>query len=472
MKNFIILVLCFISFQSLSAQKELFETEMEILLKDPFFKFSQIAVEVYDLTSGNVIYRKNEKMLLNPASNMKILTSAAALKFLGGGYQFETKLFYSGEIKDSVLHGDIYIAGGCDPDFTYYDLDTLLNSLIQNRIKEIRGNLYGDVSMLDSLFWGSGWMWDDDLGTDFPYLTPLILNDASVRIIVSPGDSGKPANVDVFPKSEMLSASNNTNTIDVDSGRISVTRNWIERKNDISILGNVFIQAEPDTFGINIFKPELHFLYTAKELISQKNINFTGSIGLHNLDSNSTLLAKIARSYGEVIINLNKQSDNLSAEMALRALGSLTSFRSINAENGIELIDSLITLSFLNPKDYRLVDGSGVSRYNLVSAELICEMLKYIYIEENDLYKILRLSFPLAGVDGTLKSRMKEGLAYQNVSAKTGTLSGVSALSGYLTSKNEHTIVFSILIQNFVGSARTARNVQDKICEILSGMEF
>jgi D-alanyl-D-alanine carboxypeptidase/D-alanyl-D-alanine-endopeptidase (penicillin-binding protein 4) len=167
-------------------------------------------------------------------------------------------------------------------------------------------------------------------------------------------------------------------------------------------------------------------------------------------------------------VNLNKTSDNLSTEMTLRALAEKYFEKPVSVMNGIKMIDSLIILCGLNPKDYRLVDGSGVSHYNLVSAELLLSVLKHFYYNEKDLFESLYESFPNAGIDGSLAGRMKRTLAENNVHAKTGTLSGVSSLSGYVKNKKGNMIAFSILVQNYVGSSKQARDFIDKVCEIIA----
>ena len=169
-----------------------------------------------------------------------------------------------------------------------------------------------------------------------------------------------------------------------------------------------------------------------------------------------------------MIVNLNKESDNLSAEMTLLALAEKYYGKPANAKNGINVIEKMIEEIGLNPEDYRLVDGSGVSHYNVVNAELLVTILKYFYTTKPELYEILYNSFPVAGVDGTLEHRMEKSLARNKVHAKTGTLTGVSTLSGYLTNKKNHTIAFSILMQNYVGSSKQAKDFQDEICKILS----
>jgi D-alanyl-D-alanine carboxypeptidase/D-alanyl-D-alanine-endopeptidase (penicillin-binding protein 4) len=125
----------------------------------------------------------------------------------------------------------------------------------------------------------------------------------------------------------------------------------------------------------------------------------------------------------------------------------------------------------MNPRNYRIVDGSGVSHYNLVSTELLNAVLKYFYLHQTELYKTLSQSFPLAGVDGTLKRRMKNTLAENNVRAKTGTISGVSSLSGYVTTKSKHQLSFSLMIQNHVRKTYRAVYFLDKICSLLAELE-
>jgi D-alanyl-D-alanine carboxypeptidase/D-alanyl-D-alanine-endopeptidase (penicillin-binding protein 4) len=154
--------------------------------------------------------------------------------------------------------------------------------------------------------------------------------------------------------------------------------------------------------------------------------------------------------------------------MTLYALSEKYSGRPATADSGVQFIKMMIDSIGLNSADYRIVDGSGVSHYNVVSAELLTNTLKYFYDKKPELYKILYKSFPIAGVDGTLENRMRKTVAANNVHAKTGTLTGVSCISGYVTTQRNHTLAFSIMMQNFVGSSSKAREFQDVICKILA----
>lgn len=450
-----------------SQNEELLKLNIDKLLSDNFFETTLAAVDIYDLTAQQILYQKNNKMLLHPASNMKILTTAAALLFLGPDYKFQTKLYYTGEIVNQTLYGDLYIKGGCDPDFTSQDIDSLVYAINSVGIKEISGNIYGDVSMIDSLFWGSGWMWDDDPSTDEPYLTALNINDNAISVLAERTNPGKLIKVSILPETKYVQIDNKA--ISVDSGisnTLKVTRDWLYRKNTIIIKGA--LNREKELNRVNVFKPELYFLTLFQESLNKLGIKSEGEKSFSSVPSFAVPLYTFERTFDSVIVNLNKTSDNLSAEMTLRALGAKYNKLPSTAEDGIKMIDSMIVLAGLDPTVYRLVDGSGVSHYNLISAELLIGILKYFYYQHPELYEILYNSFPAAGVDGTLRNRMKNTKAEKNVHAKTGTLSGVSCLSGYVTAANGNQIAFSILIQNHVRNTAAAVAFQNEVCRLLA----
>jgi serine-type D-Ala-D-Ala carboxypeptidase/endopeptidase (penicillin-binding protein 4) len=443
------------------------QNRIDSLLALDFFKSSQAAISVYDLTENKSIYQHNEKLLLRPASNQKILTSGAALLFLGDDYNFKTSAYHTGEIKDSVCNGDIYITGGFDPDFRSTDLDSLVRIIKLSGINGITGNIYADVSSMDSLFWGKGWMWDDDPESFAAYLTPLTINKNSIRIIARPNDIAKPAIIELIPRTNYFMIENSSVTVDTGKTTLKITRDWINRNNKIVINGNLLKSAVPDTVQLNVFNPAFYFLNLMKESFERNGISFNGKVDTLTLTKDAVFISSYKRSIIPVIVNTNKTSDNLSAELLLRTLSLSFSSKHASAKKGIVLVDSLITLAGLNPKNYMIVDGSGLSFYNLLSAEALTGVLKYFYYKQPKIFKLLFNSFPISGYDGTLKNRMKETSTFKHVFAKTGSFSGVNNLSGYLTSSNDHLIAFSILIQNYNGGSNQARSIQDNICKII-----
>ncbi|HEX2868352.1 MAG TPA: D-alanyl-D-alanine carboxypeptidase/D-alanyl-D-alanine-endopeptidase [Ignavibacteriales bacterium] len=462
-------ILLFVLLSSVSYPQSGLKAKLDTLLSDSIFQATAASVNVYDLTAGKPLYQNKIKLLLKPASNMKIITTSAALCFLGPEYQFQTNLYYTGTITpDSIMTGDLYVEGKGDPDFGLADLDSLVKQIKLLGIKEIKGHVYGDVSYMDSIFWGKGWMWDDDPSTDAPYMSALNINSNTVTVNIKPGFPGTPAVVTTVPETPFFKIINRSLTISGDSSTFKWDRDWLHRTNNIVLSGNLPLKSSPITEDINVYDPARYFLTLLKERLEFSRVLVLGTVDTASVPTNAKLFYTFNRPYGEVIVNLNKTSDNLSAEMTLRAMAYRFFGKPATPENGIKMVDSLITLSGLNYKDYRIVDGSGVSHYNLVTTELLLDVLKYIYYSKPRLFGVLYNSFPNAGVDGSLGNRMKNTLAFNNLHAKTGSLSGVNSLSGYVTAQNKHMLAFSAIIQNYVGSASRAIKILDEIGRILS----
>lgn len=442
------------------------KTKIDNILKDKFFDRCLIAIQVEDMTTNKTLFKKNEKMLLHPASNMKIITTTTGLIYLGPDYEFKTDLYYDGFVSNDTLNGNLYFVGGCDPDFITQDFYGFVDAIKTLNISVINGNIYGDISFKDSLLWGNGWMWDDDPSFDSPYLSALNLNDNCVEVIVQQSDYLDQPTVSFNPNTNYVSVKNQiTND---GTKKFEISRNWLERKNEIIVKGKYPKSIKYTSEFVNVLEPAKYFLTVFSEVLDSNNLKLIGNVGIKKLPEQIILLNSFNRKYSDIVDNLNKTSDNLSAEMTLLALAEKFYGKPANAKNGIYVIDKMVELVGLKPEDYRLVDGSGVSHYNVVTAELLSAILKYFYQERPELYTILYNSFPIAGVDGTLENRMRNTLAEKNVHAKTGTITGVSTLSGYVTSKKNHTLAFSIMIQNYVGSSSKAKEVQDQICKILA----
>ncbi len=444
---------------------------MDKIVNDKFFERSQIAIEIFDLTEGKSLYSHNNKLLLHPASNMKLLTSAAGLVFLGPEYEFTTTLYFNGVAEGGTLFGDLYIVGGLDPDLTSNDLDSLVQAVKTFEKRFIIENIYADISIKDSLYWGSGWMWDDHPDPGAPLLSALNINDNAIEVFVTGNKVGLRGIVSIKPETNYVKIENHSVTVPSNvPNDLNITRDWLNNKNTIIIEGTVrrgeIIDSSEHTEKLNLPEPEKYFLTLFKEHLEKEKIVSFGELDVKALPEGSVYLSEISRSLAEVLTNVKKESDNLSAEMVLYALALKDSSAPAVAMNGIEIIKSLIDSVGLDPDDYSLADGSGVSRYNLISAELLIELLKYMY-KHSEFYSYYE-SLSIAGVDGTLEKRMKNTVAEGNVHAKTGTLAGVSSLSGYVSAKNGNLISFAIMMQNFVEKTSIARSFQDKICELLA----
>jgi D-alanyl-D-alanine carboxypeptidase/D-alanyl-D-alanine-endopeptidase (penicillin-binding protein 4) len=446
-------------------------SEINKIISDRFFDKTQIAIDIFDLTDSVSLYQKNNKLLLRPASNMKLLTSAAALLNLGEYYAFRTDLYHTGVIESDTLFGDVYVVGGFDPLFTSEDLDSLVKVIKSLGIKIVTGGVCGDISKKDSMYWGRGWMWDDDPEPSAPYLSALNINGNSIEVYIESGEADKTAIVKLIPDTKYVEVENKSVTVgSAGPNEVLITRDWVNKRNTILVSGKVN-NAEVNYSEVNVLHPERYFLTLFKEHLERELIYIDKAIDVKRLDENSVYITSLFRSIDTVLSIVNKDSDNLSAEMLIYALAYKDSGAPAEAEDGLATIRRLIDSLGLNSNDYSIADGSGVSHYNLITAELLLGTLKYMYYSQTNLFEIFYNSLSIAGVDGTLKNRMKNTSAQNNVYAKTGTLNGVSNLSGYVTAKDGHLLAFSILIQNYVDESSKARSFQNKICELLAEFE-
>ncbi len=455
------------------AQTSGLQNRLDKLLEDEFYQGATVGISVYDLTKGEFLYNRNEKRLCRPASNMKILTSATALQFLTPAYEFKTKLFYTGSIDSTgYLQGDIYLKSGFDPELSSSDLDTMMVLLKKSGIKTVNGMLYIDMSMADYIAWGKAWSWDDDLEAFQPYLSPIPINKGVAKLKVVPSSPNLPPIVKTDPESSFIHVDNYATTVWKSSEPTKKTlkfkRDCNGTYNRIEIFGTVAASAPPYETMISLQNPHIYI----STLFSEKILDqFSGSQlvygGLAPIPLKAYDAGYAKHTLPEVVRQLNKESDNLNAEMLLYALGYQQSEKPSSTEKGIEIVQQMISLAGMDPKKYQIVDGSGLSNQNYLSPELMVTVLRYIYASPN--FELFKGSLPEAGIDGTLANRMKGTSAYRKVFAKTGSITGVSTLSGYVKTSNGHTLAFSIMIQNFVEkTSAVAGKYVDKLCDAMA----
>lgn len=425
---------------------------------------SNVAIYVYDLTDDRPLYGYQQDKLSRPASTMKLLTTITTLALPQADEPFRTEVYYKGEIKKKTLYGDLYVVGGMDPEFNDASMDSLANVIASLPFTKVKGRIYGDVSLKDSIYWGSGWAWDDTPAYYQPYLSPLLFNRGCIDIEATAGPKGQPATITCTPASSYYKLYNQTSSFDSEAGRFSASRNWLENGNDLVVKGNVDRKRYAT---VNIFDADDFFMHTLQERLELRGMKFEADYGIQELekDDETVLVTVYETPVQQVVDQLMKKSDNLNTEaMLIRLAHQTTGNRHLSAEDGLKAIRAQIDSLGLNSADYRVADGCGLSNYNCISPELLVAFLRFAK-SRADIYPKLYQSLPIAGVDGTLKSRMKQGTpSYNNVHAKTGTVSGISCLAGYLTAANGHEIAFAIMNQNTL-SGRAPRVFQDQVCD-------
>ena len=439
-----------------------------LLFNDPMLRTSEVGITVFDLTTGESLFQYQDEKLYRPASTEKVVTSVTALATLGLDYTMNTRLQYTGKIEGDTLKGNLYLVGGFDPEFMDEDLDSLVDVIAQSGIRYIADTLAADVSMMDSVYWGNGWSWDDVPDSFQPYMSPLMLNRGCVDVTVIPAEKDSLPIIECVPASDYYQVDNDGVSNNPQAGNLRITRNWLHNGNLIHVSGNV---SKKTTRTLSIYTSKDFFFHTFINRLKEKGIEANTTVFADCPENDSlkviSSLFTLQRPIGEVLTQMMKESDNLCAESMFYHLAlHHTQRKRVKDDDGSDAINHFIKESLgLNPEYYNIVDGSGVSLYNYISPRLLLEYLKYAYYHA-DIFQSFYEALPIAGVDGTLKSRMKKSKAYQTVHAKTGTVTGVSSLAGYAKAPNGHQLAFAIINQNVMKS-RQARTFQDKVCDIL-----
>ena len=464
MRRILLLLILSVSSPLLWAQADV-SSKIDYLIKG-LPAGSEVGISVFDLTAKKPVYTYRDTKLCRPASTMKLLTTITALSRPDADEPFRTEGWYKGTIEQDTLRGDLYVIGGFDPEFDDQSLDTLVDKVITYPFSAIDGRVYGDISMKDSLYWGHGWAWDDTPAAYQPYLSPLMYHKGMVTVTVTPSvERGEAASVVCDPASSYYTLTNTTRTRTPSAGKFELTRGWLENKNNLMVSGNVENRHSSD---INVFSSQDFFMHVFSERLKDRGmeIPFGYAFAAFTPDSLSTCMVRYERPVQEVVNQTMKESDNLSAEALLCRLGAqATGKKHISAKDGIAEINKLIRQLGHQPADYKIVDGCGLSNYDYLSPALLVDFLKFAY-SRTDVFRKLYKSLPVAGIDGTLKYRMKQTKAYKNVHAKTGSYTAINALAGYLKASNGHDIAFVIMNQNVLSAAK-ARDFQDKVCGVL-----
>ena len=449
------------------------QNEIYAVFSDSIMAQSNYSAMVKSMDNGDVLFSHNSQTLFHPASNMKLLTTATALSRLGVNYFFRTLLTADSAAfttTDTIIHGNLYLKGGGNPELELTDLLEMVDFMKSNSIRSITGDLIADDTFLDSIRFGHGWMWDDDPATYFPHLSALSLEKNVTKIIVTPGDSvGDTLKYQIIPYSPGFSMSNSGITIDtLLDYKLKVDRDWMAHRNHFEISGNYPINAGPDTTWLNVENPAIYTISTFYSLLQEAGINIQGGYKRGVMPKSvDTLFVHKSDPLSLVIYNTNKVSDNLAAELILKTMAAEITDTTGTAKHGLTIIRQFLQEIGADSTTYRIVDGSGASHYNLVTSDLMIQLLDHMYHKFNIKGEFLA-SLPIGGVDGTLERRMKSGKAFENLRAKTGTVSGVSALSGYISTVDNEVLAFSILMQNFIGSSWPYRTLQDRVGEILA----
>ncbi len=431
---------------------------------------TNVGIKVVSLRSGNTLYSLNSDHLFTPASNNKLYTASAALHYLSPQFKFETSVWIDSTYKDSTLVPRLVLVGGGDPDLYLSELELIAKRISKN-IRSI-DTLIVDNTLFDDVHFGPGWMWDAESYWYFAHIDALTFNDNCVDISVAPGAIGDKPIISLNPDTKYVEIINEAVTVEdtIDFKDLKIERRWWEHNNTIDITGELLKDAEEKVYYRNVENPAL---FTGTILIDILNIfNTEVKTGVFEGRKSSTMVPfyiYYSKTFTNSLTNFLKTSDNLSGELYVKMIGYVISGQQGSWDNGMLAIKTFLNDEVaIDTTKMRMVDGSGLSRYNLTSPDQLTKLLKYIYsdfIYNSEFIAAL----PSIGEEGTLKDRMQLIEDKNSIRAKTGSLSGISCLSGYAFTKSGEPLAFSIMMNGYVDELKPYQDLQDRICEILVG---
>ncbi|MDP9865491.1 MULTISPECIES: D-alanyl-D-alanine carboxypeptidase/D-alanyl-D-alanine endopeptidase [Streptosporangium] len=436
--------------------------DIDQILSDARLTPARAGVVVKSAASGEELYALDSGKILTPASNAKLVTSAAAVETLGLDYRFTTSVLSSGRRAGSALAGNLYLRGTGDPTLLAADYDALAARVAASGIKVVTGKLVADDTWFDSVRLGTDWAWDDEpyyYAAQISALTASPNTDydaGSVIVSVAPGDAaGGPAKVSTTPETDYLKIDNRATTG-------TETDVLVERQhstNTVVITGTV---AEKYDEWVAVDDPTGYAASLFRKALAKHGVRVLGSTAREAAPQGAaTVVSHESMPLSELLVPFMKLSNNMHAEILTKAIGRKVSGVGTWSA-GLAAITSFARANGM--PTLRLRDGSGLSRVDGLTPGGVTGLL--IALRAKPWFSTWYGSLPIAGdpdrmVGGTLRSRMRGTPAAGNVHAKTGSLTGVTSLSGYVTSADNEPLVFSVMLNQFLSGS--PKDIEDKI---------
>jgi serine-type D-Ala-D-Ala carboxypeptidase/endopeptidase (penicillin-binding protein 4) len=406
------------------------------------------------------LYRRNADQLFLPASNAKLLTTAAALTRLTPQFKKQTPFFATGRPPNL---NTLRIVGQGDPTLNDAKLEQIATILQSKGIRSI-GTLIGDDSVFQGPLINPTWTWDDVQGGDGLPINSLMLNGNVMVLQLFPQRVGEPLGLKwrAQTPSATITIQNRSTTV---NGAVQKFPEVNQEQNQLEVLGQLSSGSSPENVDVPVPNPGLAFIERFQGMLAARNIQ-VGQLSLVNTPIAQAQEWPITAIHFPSLIALitegNRDSNNLYVEVLLKLMGSQTpSLGKSYADSGLSVLQQTLTQMGVDSKGYRLLDGSGLSRQNLSSPKAMVQTLQAI--AQSPYRTLFRSSLAVAGRSGTLSERFIDTEVQGRLFAKTGTLKNVAALSGYLESSAGSTLVLSILANHSTQSSSVLRQAVDKI---------
>ncbi|MBL92355.1 MAG: D-alanyl-D-alanine carboxypeptidase/D-alanyl-D-alanine-endopeptidase [Myxococcales bacterium] len=439
------------------------------ILSDSSLRGARVSFMAQMVDTGQVLASYNPDKLINPASNVKLITAAAALRILKPEYRYRTRYYAWGPIIDGVLKGHLVVKGFGDPTVVTERLKKVASGLANMGIKKITGQVVIDDSFFDGVREASGW--ETEEAPERAYAAPvgaLSLNYNAVSVLLRPDDLGKPALMQVEPPAEYVTL----------EGKV-MTNRWGRRLQvmtragpDTTLMqvgGTIRPRSKPLRIFRRVYDPGLYYGSALTGFLQIHGVEMRHDVVRGRLPASARLLyVDRSLTLGEVINTLNKYSNNFMAETLIKTIGADQSGAPGTFDSGLAAVRYFLENEIgYEPGSYKLGNGSGLNHVNLFSSHHMVKLLSHLY-KDFEIGSEFVTSLGIAGTQGTIAFRMRHTAAERRLRAKTGTLRGVSALSGYVVDPKERVIAFSIMAQGFSGRTSNMWKIQNAIGEALA----
>ncbi len=451
--------------------ESIFSNTIEGILANSCLRKKKFGIKIHSLERDETLYSIRSDRLYAPASNVKVLTTAVALKRLGSQYQFKTNLYAASPMIGGVLKNDLYIKGFGDPSLVSEQMWLLVNELKALTLNKVDGDIVADSSFFDNSLRIKTWEKAGVEAYNAP-LSALSFNFNTVAVHVFPGEKlGDSPRVVVDPDIDFIQVGNRAKTVSK-SQRSRLIVNRVDRGdfNKINISGVISSNHPRETYYLNITKPAYYAAKVFKEFLRRAGIEVTGKVrigsipeGVYELSTHTSMPLSL------ILRGLNKFSNNFVAEQILKTVGAEIYGQPGTTEKGLRAMNEYMQELQYKPEGYSILDGSGLSRGNRLSPDQIVSIFQDMYSDFGN-YPEFISALGVMGQDGNVIKRMNGENGAERARVKTGTLNFVSTLSGYFQSSDGERFAFSILMNDLKCSNRQAKILQDQI--VREGLNF
>lgn len=442
-------------------------SEAESIIRKAKLKVDDFSIFVGNEEKTPLMEHHSGRQLI-PASVTKLLTAGAILHNFPPGTRFKTQLLSDGRISNGQLTGALYLKGGGDPSFVSETLWVLVNNFVRTGVKTIDGDLVVDDSLFDQLRFDPS---RESQRVDRAYDAPtgaMSFNWNSVNIYIRPGKVGEKAEVFLDPENEYVRLTNKVKTTGGGDNEVIA-----DRKDDpdgngdlITVSGKISSKSNEMVIYKNVVRPDLWSAYNLKAFLQQRGIQVKGKIRPGITPAPANLLAEVdSKPVEQILADMNKFSNNFVAEMLTKQLGALKS-KPGSIAGGMNAIRDFLQGLGIPKEEYTIINPSGFTRENKFSALTLWRVLRYVG-QKFQMAPEFISSLPIAGVDGTMKKRLRDAEVARTVRAKTGLLNGVVSLAGYAGRKDGKVIPFVFLYNGNADDSHVRQTVDQILIKIV-----